>query len=86
MSAAMRAVMASQKASDASVLRQSSGGQQNEFQYDYWSVRDLQGTQVYLKVIDNNAGGWGQIEVDAIREVAFDGVVERYSGTVFMIK
>jgi hypothetical protein len=44
----------------------------NEFDYEFWTIRDLAGTTAYLRLWDNRSvGGWGHIEIDAIRMVAF---------------
>ncbi|MDW8343379.1 MAG: PEP-CTERM sorting domain-containing protein [Verrucomicrobiae bacterium] len=58
-------------ASDNSVLRWAVGQDMNEFTLDYWTVKDLIGTSVYLRVRDDTSGGWGKLHVDAIREVGF---------------
>ena len=42
-----------------------------EFDYDFWKIADLRGLQGYLRLVDNNPGGWGHIHVDAIRMVGF---------------
>lgn len=45
----------------------------NDFAYDFWNVHDLFGTEAYLRLRDErSSGGWGHIEVDAIRMVDFN--------------
>ncbi len=61
------------RSSDDTVLRSSRHGlNDNAFDYDFWTIGDLEGTEAYLRLRDERAvGGWGHIEVDAIRMVAF---------------
>lgn len=65
------------KASDNTVLRWAVGrdGAENEFEWDYWNVTDLQGIDVYFRLRDERSGGWARISVDAIRELGFDIVI-----------
>ncbi len=70
------------RASDDVVLRQSAGTNQGEFHYDFWSVRDLAGTQAYLRARDDNPSGWGHIEVDAIRMVELNSQTAAPMSTV----
>ena len=44
----------------------------NEFDYEFWGIGDLNGLNAFLQLVDNNPGGWGHIEVDAIRMVDFN--------------
>ncbi|MCS7048207.1 MAG: autotransporter-associated beta strand repeat-containing protein [Verrucomicrobiae bacterium] len=59
------------RASDNAVLRWAVAQNDSEMCLDYWSVKDLIGTDVYLRVRDASSGGWGWLAVDAIREVGF---------------
>lgn len=45
----------------------------NEFDYEFWTIGDLFGTEAYLRLIDNrSSGGWGHLEIDGIRMLQFD--------------
>lgn len=45
----------------------------NDMDYSYWAIRGLVGTSAYLQLVDNrSAGGWGHIEIDAIRMIEFN--------------
>ncbi len=47
-----------------------------EFDYEFWTIGDLNGLDAYLRLVDQNSGTWGHIHVDAIRMVDLDAVPE----------
>ncbi len=60
------------RSSDNSVLRSAvHETSANEFDYMFWQIKDLAGTEAYLRLRDGQPGRWGHIEIDAIRMVAF---------------
>ena len=61
------------RASDDTVLREARNPvNDSRMVYDYWTIRDLNGTEAYLRLRDDTSGGWAHIEVDAIRMVEFN--------------
>ncbi len=57
----------------------------NEFDYMFWRIKDLAGTTAYLRLRDErSSGGWGHLEIDAIRMVAF-AVPEPATGTLAVL-
>ncbi len=44
----------------------------NEFDYDFWAIGGLDGTEAYLRLVDSTSGSWGHIEVDGIRMLEFN--------------
>ena len=48
------------------------GNNINNFQYDFWNLKDIQGKSVYLKIVDADGGtSWSHLELDQIRQVKF---------------
>ena len=48
------------------------GNNTNDFQYDFWNLKDIQGKSVYLKIVDADGGtSWSHLELDQIRQVKF---------------
>ena len=58
-------------ATSGEVYRSATGLQDNNFRYDFWSLKDIQGKSAYIRLIDNTAAGWGHLELDQIRQVKF---------------
>ena len=49
-----------------------SGENSDNFRYDFWNLKDIQGQSVYLQVVDADGGNdWGHLELDQIRQVKF---------------
>ena len=54
------------------VYLSATGNDTNDFRYDFWSLKDLQGKAVYLRVVDtDNGSSWSHLELDQIRQVKF---------------
>ncbi len=48
------------------------GNNTNNFQYDFWNLKDIQGASVYLKIVDADGGSsWSHMELDQIRQIKF---------------
>ncbi len=48
------------------------GNNTNNFQYDFWNLKDIQGKSVYLKIVDADGGSsWSHMELDQIRQIKF---------------
>ena len=48
------------------------GNNINNFQYDFWNLKDIQGKSVYLKIVDADGGtSWSHMELDQIRQIKF---------------
>ncbi|MGQ9731403.1 MAG: GH116 family glycosyl-hydrolase [Candidatus Zipacnadales bacterium] len=48
-------------------LRRASGANREEMQRVEWDVRDLVGSQVFVKIVDHNTGSWGHVTLDDFR-------------------
>ena len=54
------------------VYRSATGENSNDFRYDFWSLKGLEGKAVYLRVVDSDGGSsWSHLELDQIRQVKF---------------
>ncbi|MEU1365134.1 GH32 C-terminal domain-containing protein [Streptomyces sp. NPDC005803] len=51
---------------DGAVVRSATGHDGEALNWDSWDVRDLAGKQARIKIVDDNTGGWGHINVDHI--------------------
>ncbi|MBR0237213.1 MAG: PEP-CTERM sorting domain-containing protein [Thermoguttaceae bacterium] len=48
------------------------GDNTNNFMYDFWNLKDIQGKSVYLKIVDADGGSsWSHMELDQIRQIKF---------------
>ena len=54
------------------VYRTATGNRTNDFRYDFWSLKGLEGKSVYIRVVDADGGSsWCHLELDQIRQVKF---------------
>ena len=60
------------RASDDMELFREAGTNAESMQLRYWDVSNLNGQQVYIKIVDHDKGGWGHINVDDIHELTPD--------------
>ena len=51
---------------DGAVVRTATGQEKERLDWASWDVRDLQGKQAHIEIVDNAKGGWGHINVDNI--------------------
>ncbi|KUO00607.1 glycosyl hydrolase family 32 [Streptomyces resistomycificus] len=51
---------------DGQVVRSSTGKDGEALNWDSWDVGDLAGKKAHIKIVDNNSGGWGHLNVDHI--------------------
>ena len=48
------------------------GENNNDFRYDFWSLKDIQGKSAYIRIVDEDGGTvWSHLELDQIRQVKF---------------
>ena len=48
------------------------GENSNDFRYDFWNLKDIQGKSVYIQVVDSDGGtSWSHLELDQIRQTKF---------------
>ena len=43
----------------------------NQFRYDFWNLKDIQGKSVYIQVTDAKTASWAHMELDQIRQIKF---------------
>lgn len=48
----------------------------NDFEYSFWDVSDLEGLDAFLQIYDNQNANWGWLGIDNIRMVDFNQVPE----------
>jgi len=53
---------------DGSEVRRETGSNDQKMERIVWSVAELVGEDVYLKIVDSHAGGWGHITFDDFRK------------------
>ncbi|MBR5161375.1 MAG: LamG domain-containing protein, partial [Thermoguttaceae bacterium] len=54
------------------VIFSSTGNNTNDFQYEFWNLKDIQGKSVYLRIVDADGGSsWSHMELDQIRQIKF---------------
>ncbi len=59
-------------ADSGEVYRSATGNDTNDFKYDFWSLKGLEGKSVYIQVVDSDGGtSWSHLELDQIRQVKF---------------
>ena len=59
-------------ATTGDIYRTATGTRTNDFRYDFWSLKGLEGKSVYLRVVDiDNGTGWSHLELDQIRQIKF---------------
>ena len=59
-------------ADSGEVYRSATGNETNDFKYDFWSLKGLEGKSVYIQVVDSDGGtSWSHLELDQIRQVKF---------------
>jgi levanase len=51
---------------DGQVVRSTTGQDGEALNWDSWDVKDLAGKKAQIKIVDDNSGGWGHINVDHI--------------------
>ncbi|MES4903470.1 MULTISPECIES: GH32 C-terminal domain-containing protein [unclassified Streptomyces] len=51
---------------DGKVVRSATGGDAEALNWASWDVRDLAGKTARIKIVDDNTGGWGHLNVDHI--------------------
>lgn len=51
------------------VVRSATGSNRELLEWKAWDVRDLQGAQAQIQIVDAHKGGWGHINADSIRLV-----------------
>ncbi|MET7429831.1 GH32 C-terminal domain-containing protein [Streptomyces flaveolus] len=51
---------------DGKVVRSATGDEAEALDWDSWDVRDLAGKEAQIRIVDENTGGWGHINVDHI--------------------
>ncbi|HLJ54091.1 MAG TPA: GH116 family glycosyl hydrolase, partial [Chthonomonadaceae bacterium] len=61
---------------DGRTVRAASGRNDERLLPAFWDVRDLQGRQAHIEIVDNATGGWGHINVDQIEFGDLPGSVE----------
>ncbi|HEY0827646.1 MAG TPA: GH32 C-terminal domain-containing protein [Bacilli bacterium] len=63
------------RASDNVELMKETGRNSEKFQRVYWDASAYSGQNLYIKIVDNNTGGWGHINADD-----FNVYTSKYSG------
>ncbi|MBQ3350457.1 MAG: LamG domain-containing protein [Thermoguttaceae bacterium] len=59
-------------ADSGEVYRSATGNDTNDFKYDFWSLKGLEGKSVYIQVVDSDGGtSWSHLELDQIRQIKF---------------
>ena len=59
-------------ADSGEVYRSATGNDTNDFKYDFWSLKGLEGKSVYIQVVDTDNGtSWSHLELDQIRQIKF---------------
>ncbi len=51
---------------DGNVVRSATGRDGEALNWASWDVKDLAGTKAQIKIVDDNSGGWGHLNVDHI--------------------
>ena len=51
---------------DGKVVRTATGQENEHLDWASWDVRDLQGRQAHIEIVDTAKGGWGHINADNI--------------------
>jgi levanase len=51
---------------DGKVVRSATGQDNEALNWTSWDVRDLAGQKAQIKIVDDNTGGWGHINVDQL--------------------
>lgn len=51
---------------DGKVVRSATGSNGEALNWASWDLSDLQGKQARIKVVDDNTGGWGHIDLDQV--------------------
>ncbi|MET8102740.1 GH32 C-terminal domain-containing protein [Streptomyces sp. NPDC005236] len=51
---------------DGKVVRKATGSDDEALNWNSWDVQDLAGKKAQIKIVDDNTGGWGHINVDHI--------------------
>jgi uncharacterized protein (DUF608 family) len=53
---------------DGRVVRTAEGKNNEKLVWQHWAVRDLQGKQARIEIVDAESGGWGHINIDQIEQ------------------
>ena len=61
---------------DGKTVRAASGKNEERLLPAFWDVRDLQGKEAHIEIVDETKGGWGHINVDHIEFGDLAGSVE----------
>ncbi len=59
-------------ADSGEVYRSATGNDTNDFRYDFWNLKGLEGKSVYIQVVDTDNGtSWSHLELDQVRQIKF---------------
>jgi fructan beta-fructosidase len=53
---------------DGKAVRAATGHDDEHLTWTHWDVKDLQGKNAQVQIVDNAVGGWGHINIDSISE------------------
>ena len=52
---------------DGKVVRNADGKNNEKLEWHHWDVRELQGKEAQIQIVDRASGGWGHINIDQIK-------------------
>ena len=53
---------------DGQVVRTATGANHEKLAWQHWSVRELEGKQARIEIVDHESGPWGHINIDQIEQ------------------